>query len=70
MSRVGSLVSLVRVMIFVLILVERLASQRALIRAYYQSRRREWKWSLLPSRYHGLSENSHIFLWGRKNAVR
>lgn len=40
-SRVGSLISLVRVMVFILILVERLGSQRALVVPYYQPRNRE-----------------------------
>ena len=40
-SRVGSLVSLVRVLVFILILVERLGSQRSLVSAYYQPRGRE-----------------------------
>lgn len=60
-SRVGSLMSLVRVMVFVLILVERLGSQRALVVPYYQATNREWKWPLLPSAYHGISENGYIF---------
>ena len=41
LSRVGSLISLVRVIVFILILVERLGSQRSLIMAYYQATNRE-----------------------------
>lgn len=49
-----------------MILVERLGSQRSLIRPYYHPRNREWKWSLYPIGYHGLNENPYIFLWDRK----
>lgn len=42
LSRFGSLLSLVRVLTFIMILTEALCSQRALIRAYFMPTRREW----------------------------
>lgn len=66
LSRFGSLISLVRILIFIIILVESLGSQRSLVRPYYHPRNREWKWSLFPSGYHGLRENAYIFLWEKK----
>lgn len=43
LSRFGSLMSLVRILLFIMILVERLGSQRSLIRPYYHPSNREWK---------------------------
>lgn len=63
LSRFGSLISFVRLLVFLLILVEGLGSQRSLICCYYLSSRREWKWCLYPICYHGLSENPAIFQW-------
>lgn len=57
-SRFGSLMSLVRVLTFILILTEALCSQRAICRPYYWSSRREWLWPLYPIPYHGLKENA------------
>lgn len=63
LSRFGSLMSLVRVLFFLLILIEGLGSQRSLISNYHQPSRREWKWCLYPIPYHGLPENPSMFQW-------
>ncbi|MES9964014.1 MAG: hypothetical protein ABW116_10770, partial [Candidatus Sedimenticola sp. 20ELBAFRAG] len=63
-SRVGSLVSLFRVLHFILILVEGLTSQRSLVGNSYQPTRLEWKSRLYPGPYHNRSENPFIFKWG------